>query len=117
MDKDIVVDRGLEGSDVGHRVVGDVAVKGDKVKEVPVYEFFLGVPKFLVVLVNDSVLVWVAVISSGASGGGEELGKESGGNSVGWWFNRKRWERSRWLQSGGTGQWYTLDGGEDLGFG
>ena len=72
-------------------------------KEVPVYEFFLGVPKLLVVLVNDCVLVWVVVVGSGAGGSGEELRKEGSSNSIRWRFNGKRWERSRWLRSGGTG--------------
>jgi len=62
----------------------------DEAKEIPVYEFFLWVPKLLVVLVNDCVLVRVVVSGGGASGGGEELGKKSGGNSIGRWFNGKR---------------------------
>jgi len=103
MDKDVVVDWGSEWGDIGCGVVGDITVKGDEAEEVPVYEFFLGVPKFLVILVNDGVLVWMAVISGGTSRGRKELGKEGGSNSIGQWFDGKRWERSGWLQSGGMG--------------
>jgi len=115
MDKDVVVDRGSEGSDVGCGVVGEVTVKGDEVKEVPVYEFFLGVPKFLVVLVDDSVLVWVSVIGGSTGGGSEEMRKKVSSNRVGWQFDGKRWERSGCLWSGGMGQWYTVDRGNDDG--
>jgi len=116
MDKDIVVDGGSEGGDIGSRVIDNVTVEWDETEEVLIYKFFLGVPKLLVVLVNDCVLVWVVVSGGGTDGGGEELGEESGGNSVRQRFDRKRWERSRWLWSGGTGQWGLVDGGEDLGF-
>jgi len=60
------------------------------VEEVLLYEFFLGVPKFLVVLVDDCVLVWVLVSSGGAGRGRKELGKEGGGNGVGYQFDGKR---------------------------
>ena len=111
VDKDVMVDGGSERSDVGSGVVDDVTMERDKSKEVLVYEFFLGVPKGLVVLVNDCVLVWVVVGSGGAGGGGKELGEEIGCNRAGRVFDGKRWERSGWLRSGGTGRWYTLDGG------
>jgi len=107
MDKDVVVDGGSEGSDIGGRVVDNVTVERDETEEVLIYEFFLGVPKLLVVLVNNCVLVWVVVGGSGTDGGGKELGKESSGNRVRWRFNGKRWERSGWLWSGGTGQRYS----------
>jgi len=55
----------------------------------------------------------VVVSGGGTDGGGEELGKEGSSNGVGWWFNGKRWERSRWLWSGRTGRQFTVDGGEN----
>ena len=97
MDEDVMVDGGSEWSDVGCWVVSDITVEQDEAEEVLVYKFLLRVPKLLVVLVNDCVLVWVVVIGSGADRSGKELGKESSGNRVGWRFDRKRWERSRWL--------------------
>jgi len=64
-----VVDRGLEWSDVGGGIVDNVTVERDEVEEVLIYKFFLGVPKFLVVLVNDCVLVRVVVSGGGTDGG------------------------------------------------
>ena len=90
MDEDVMVDGGSEWGDVGCWIVSDIAMQRDEAEEVLVYEFFLGVPKLLVILVNDGVLVWVAVVGSGASGGSKELGKEGGGNRVRWRFDRKR---------------------------
>ena len=98
-----MVDRGSEWSDVGCGVVDNVTVKWDELKEVLVYEFFLGVPKLLVVLVNDCILVWVAVVGGGTSGGSEELREKSSGNRVGWRFDGKRWERSGCMWSRGMG--------------
>jgi len=65
MDKDVVVDGGLEGSDIEGGVVNNVTVEQDEAEEVFIYKFFLGVPKLLVVLVNDCVLVRVVVGGSG----------------------------------------------------
>jgi len=82
MDKDIVIDRGLEGSDVGSWIVGNVAMQWDEAEKVLVYKFFLGVPKLLVVLVNNGVLVWVAVVGSSADGGGEEVREKIGSSRI-----------------------------------
>ena len=103
MDKDVVVDGGSEGGDIGGRVIDNVTVEWDETEEVLIYKFFLGVPKLLVVLVNDCVLVWVVVSGCGTDGGGKELGEESSGNSIRWQFDGKRWERNGWLRSGGIG--------------
>ena len=106
-----MVDGGSEWSDVRGGIISDVTVEWDELEEVLVYVFLLQAPKLLVVLVNDSVLVWVVVGGGGASGGGEELGKEIGCNRAGRVFDGKRWERSGCLWSGGTGRRYSLDGG------
>jgi len=82
MDKDIVIDRGSEGSDVGGCIVGNVAMQQDEVEKVLVYEFFLGVPKLLVILVNNGVLVWVAVVSGSADGGREEVREKISGSRI-----------------------------------
>jgi len=115
MDKDVMVGGSPEWSDVCGGVVSNVTVERDEAEEILVYKFFLRVPKLLVILVNDCVLVWVAVIGVGTGGGGKELRKEIGGNGVGQQFDGKRWERSGWLRSGGTGRWYMVDGGEEDG--
>jgi len=103
MDKDVVVDGSSEGSDVGSRIVDDITVEQNEAEEVLIYEFFLGVPKLLVILVDDCVLVRVVVGGGGTDGGGKELRKEGGGNRVRRQFDGKRWERSGWLWSGGMG--------------
>jgi len=103
MDKDVVVDGSSEGSDVGSGIVDDITVEQNEAEEVLIYEFFLGVPKLLVILVDDCVLVWVVVSGGGTDGGGKELRKEGGGNRVRRQFDGKRWERSGWLWSGGMG--------------
>ena len=113
--KDVVIDRGLEGSDIGGGIVDDVTVERDEAEKVLIYEFLLGVPKLLVILVDDCVLVWVVIGGGGTSRGGEELGKEISCNRAGWVFDGKRWERSGWLWSGGTRRRLTMNGGEDDG--
>ena len=78
-----MVDRGSEWSDICCWIVGNVAMERDESKEILVYEFLLGVPKFLVILVDDCVLVRVVVVSSGTGRDSKELGEKSGGNRVG----------------------------------
>ena len=112
VDKDVVVDGGLERSDIGRWIVSNIAMERDKSEEVLVYKFFLGVPKFLVVLVDDCVLVWVVVSGGGTGRGSEKLRKKGSSDGVRYWFDGKRWERSGWLQSGGMGRWYLVDRGK-----
>jgi len=89
MEEDVVVGKGMEWSDKGSRVVNDISMERDDTEEVLLYEFLLGVPKILVILVDDCVLVWVAVGSGGAGRGSKELGKEGGGNRVRYQFDGK----------------------------
>jgi len=112
MDKNVVIDGGSKGSDVSGGVISNVTVEWDEAEKVLVYIFLLQAPKLLVVLVNDCVLMWVVVVGGGASGSGEEMWEEVGSSGVCRRFDGKRWERSGWLRSGGTGRRYTLDGGE-----
>jgi hypothetical protein len=75
---DIMVLVGLEGSDkVGGVVVKGVS-QGDIVEEVTLEVFFLQGPDLLTAFVDNSVLVWVAVDSSGARWGDEEMWEEFG---------------------------------------
>ena len=55
--------------------VGDM---GDVAEEVAVDEFLLWYPKLLTAVINDCVLVRVAVDGEGAGGGGEEVGEDVG---------------------------------------
>ena len=56
----------------------DVMGVGDKAKEVSIDEFFLGEPQLLVILVDDGVLVRVAVLSEDTGGFSEEVWEEGG---------------------------------------
>ena len=48
---------------------------GDVAKEVAFDELFLWNPKFLAAVVNDCILVRVAVSDEGTGGGGKEVGE------------------------------------------
>ena len=76
MDPDIVKDICTEGSNEVERMVGKVGDARDVTKEVMLDKFFLWNPKFLATVVDDGVLVRVAVNDKGTSGGGEEVGKK-----------------------------------------
>ena len=71
-------DVGTEGSDKGKGMSVKVWDAGDVAEEVSVNEFLLGYPEFLAAVVDNGVLMWVAVDSEGAGGGGEEVGKDFG---------------------------------------
>ena len=68
---DIVEDIGAEGSDKGKRMGVEVWDVGDVAKEVAFDELLLGDPKFLTAVIDDGVLVRVAIGDEGASGSGE----------------------------------------------
>ena len=74
----IVEDVGAEGSDKGNGVIVKVRDAGEVAEEVPFDEFLLGDPKFLAAVVDDGVLMGVAVSGESASGGGEEVGEDFG---------------------------------------
>ena len=73
---DVVKDVGAEGSDKGKRMGVKVGNTGDVAKKVPFNELLLGNPKFLAVVVNNGVLMGVAVDGEGTCGGGEEVGED-----------------------------------------
>ena len=73
---DVVKDVGVEGSDKGERIGVKVGNAGDVAKEVAVDQFLLWYPKLLTTVVNDCVLVRVAVDGEGAGGGGKEVGED-----------------------------------------
>ena len=51
---------------------------GDVAKEVPINELFLWDPEFLTTVVDDSVLVRVAVSNEGAGRSGKDVGEDVG---------------------------------------
>ena len=81
-DGDRVVYAGAEGSDVEGGVVLDVVGVGNEAEEVPVNKFFLGEPKLLVVLVDDGVLVRVAVLGEDTGRFRKEMWEEGGSNVI-----------------------------------
>ena len=81
-DGDGVINTCSEGGDVKGWVVLDVVGVGDKAQKVPVDEFFLGEPKLLVVLIDDGVLMWVAVLSKDTGGLREEVWEEGGSDVI-----------------------------------
>ena len=76
VDPNIVENVGAEGGDKGERMGVKVRDAGDVAEEVLFDKLLLWNPKFLAMIVNDGVLVRVAVDGEGASGGGEEIGKD-----------------------------------------
>ena len=75
---DVMEDVGTEGSDKGKGMGVEVKDVGDVAKEVAVDELLLGDPKFLTAVVDDGVLMWVAVDGEGTDWGGEEIGEDVG---------------------------------------
>ena len=75
---DVVEDVSAEGSDKGKGMGIKIRDAGDIAKEVPFDELLLRDPKFLTVVVDDGVLVWVPVGNKGAGRCGKEVGKDIG---------------------------------------
>ena len=75
---DVMEDVGTEWDDKGKGMGVEVEDVGDVVKEVAVDELLLGDPKFLTAVIDDGVLVWVAVRGKGTGRSGEEVGEDVG---------------------------------------
>jgi len=78
LDPNVMKNIGTEWSDKGDGVVVKVNDARKKTEEVALNKFFRWNPEFLTVVINNLILVWVAVDSKGASGGSEEIGEEIG---------------------------------------
>ena len=74
-DPNVVENVGPERGDEGDGVVVEIVDARKEVKEVTCYEFFLWYPEFLAAVVNDGVLVRVAVDGVSAGGGVEKIGE------------------------------------------
>ena len=72
----IVKNVGPERSDKRDRVVVKIVDARKEAKEVTCYKFFLWDPEFLTVVVDNGVLMGMAVDGVGASRGSEEVGEE-----------------------------------------
>ena len=75
---DVMEDVGPEWSDKMKGVGVKVGDAGDIAKEIALDEFLLWDPKLLASVVDDCILVRMAVDGKGAGGGGEEVGEDVG---------------------------------------
>ena len=78
IDPDVMEDVGAEWGDEMEGVGVEVEDAGNVAKEVSFDKLLLGNPKFFSAVVDDGVLVWVAVDGEGAGGGGKKVGKDLG---------------------------------------
>ena len=72
----VMVDESSEGSDEVGAAVVKVLVAGDVLQEVAVSEFFLGAPNLVSALVDDGVLVGVALLFEETRRRSEEMREE-----------------------------------------
>ena len=75
---DVMEDVGPKWSDEMKGMGVEVGNAGDVAEEISFDKLLLWNPKFLTSVVDDSVLVRVAVGDKGAGGGGEEVGEDVG---------------------------------------
>jgi len=75
-DPNIVKNVCSEWSDKGNQMVIEINNTREEMEEVTLNKFFRWNPEFLTTVVNDLILVRVAVDGEGASGGSEEIGEE-----------------------------------------
>jgi len=78
LDPNVVINVGPERGDKRDGVVVKIVDARKEAKEITCYEFFLWDPEFLTMVVDNGVLMGMAVNGVGASGGVEEVGKEVG---------------------------------------
>jgi len=75
LDPNVVKNVGPERGDKRDRVVMEIVNARKETKEVTCYKFFLWDPEFLTTVVDNSVLMGMAVDGEGAGGSMEEIGK------------------------------------------
>jgi len=78
LDPNIVKNIGLERGDKRDGVVVKIVDARKETKEVTCYEFFLWDPEFLTMVVDNGVLMGMAVDGVGASRGSKEVREEVG---------------------------------------
>ena len=76
LDPDVMIDVSMEWSDKGDWVVVKVNDTRKGAKEILFDELLLRYPKFLAMVVDDSVLIGVSVDGIGTGRGVEEVGEE-----------------------------------------
>jgi len=75
LDPHVVKNVSPKRGDKRNRVVMEIVNARKEAKEVMCYEFFLQDPEFLTMVVDNGVLMGMAVDGVGASGGGEKVGE------------------------------------------
>jgi len=75
-DPNIVENICAERGDKGNQMVIKIGDTREKTKEVTLNKFFQWNPEFFTAVVNNLILVRVAVNGEGASGGSEKVGKK-----------------------------------------
>ena len=75
---DVVEDVGAEWGDEGKGMGVEIGDAGEIAEEVPINKLLLQDPEFLTAVVDDCILVRMAVDGEGTSRGGEEVGKDVG---------------------------------------
>jgi len=76
LDPDVVEDVGMKWGDEEDRVVVKIGDTREKMEEITLNKFFLWDPELLTMVVNDLVLMRVAVDGISTSGSGKEVGEE-----------------------------------------
>ena len=73
-----MINIGLERGDKRDGVIVKIVDARKETKEVTCYEFFLWDPEFLTAVIDNSILMGMAVDGEGAGGDVEEIGEEVG---------------------------------------
>ena len=76
IDPDIMEDVGTKWGNKRDRVGFKIRDAGNKAKEITLNKFFLGDPELFSMVIDNCVLVQVAIDNEGAGRSGEEVGKE-----------------------------------------
>jgi len=76
IDPNIMEDVGVEWGNKRDWVSLKVGDMGDEAEEIAFDKFFLGNPKLFSAIIDDYILVWVAINNEGTGGGSEEIGEE-----------------------------------------
>jgi len=78
LDPNVVENVGPERGDKRDGVIVKIVDAGKEAKEITCYKFLLGDPEFLTTVVDNGILMGMAVNGEGAGGGMKEIGEKVG---------------------------------------